>query len=269
MISEETYNFNDWSFIALSTKSILPSIDSCKSTSNAEHFDKKSAIPCSFCLYQDKLKYLPQWPEMIFAKNHFTIIHRPSCARIDFKALDALLLVDNVKDWVKIQPSQNWAKARQNCEFIKNTIKPYDWTYSTSYAGSLSGFNKVSSTSARIDMQKLAKREQILFYQEIPFFEDELADNGCSRLTLKFRCMPSSFFVLLRFYLRVDRVLVKINDCRFFWETGRDFILREYSSRCKYYEEMNDYEKTLCMNENEISAHLDLTEEKCEKLEFY
>ncbi len=45
------------------------------------------------------------------------------------------------------------------------------------------------------------------------------------------RAMPSGFFVLLRYYLRVDDVLIRINDTRLYYEKEKDYILREYTSR--------------------------------------
>lgn len=111
-------------------------------------------------------------------------------------------------------------------------------------------------------------REQILFYQEIPLYEDELADNGCSSLNLKFRCMPSCFFALLRFYLRIDKVLVKINDTRLFWEVGKNYLIREYSSKQKFIDQMSVNEREKCLDPNEIAKCLNLIEEKVEKLQF-
>ena len=43
--------------------------------------------------------------------------------------------------------------------------------------------------------------------------------------------MPSGFFVLHRFYLRVDDVLIRINDTRLYYEKGNDYILREFTSK--------------------------------------
>lgn len=45
------------------------------------------------------------------------------------------------------------------------------------------------------------------------------------------RVMPSSFFVLLRFFLRVDNVMVRINDTRVFHDFKTDYVLREYTNR--------------------------------------
>lgn len=43
--------------------------------------------------------------------------------------------------------------------------------------------------------------------------------------------MPSSYFVLLRYFLRVDNVLVRINDTRFFHDFNTSYVLCEYSNR--------------------------------------
>lgn len=45
------------------------------------------------------------------------------------------------------------------------------------------------------------------------------------------RAMPSGFFALHRFYLRVDDVLVRINDTRVYYERGNNYVLREYTCR--------------------------------------
>jgi type 2A phosphatase activator TIP41 len=43
--------------------------------------------------------------------------------------------------------------------------------------------------------------------------------------------MPSGFFCLLRFYLRVDHTMIRVQDTRFYHAAGTNFILREYSKR--------------------------------------
>lgn len=73
--------------------------------------------------------------------------------------------------------------------------KPYDWTYTTTYAGSLddtgSG-NAIEWTPAdpanaqhAIPIAELSRPDPILFYAEIPLFEDELHDNGASHLLVR------------------------------------------------------------------------------------
>lgn len=144
----EEYKFVDWQFTAKQTKSILPSVDPCSLVIDNLKLNNKFIEPqqtdCDFCFYQNNLSELHQWPEMIFAGNKLILKHIPSSATIEFNCIDALKLVDNQNDWVKVSCTKEWAEARKGCEFINNTGKPYDWTYSTNYAGTLSNFKSVN-----------------------------------------------------------------------------------------------------------------------------
>ena len=55
----------------------------------------------------------------------------------------------------------------------------------------------IEETDERIDLEKLKVKEKILFYDDVCLYEDELGDNGTSMLTVKIRCMPTSFFLLM------------------------------------------------------------------------
>ena len=80
--------------------------------------------------------------------------------------------------------------------------KPFDWTYTTRHPGSLS--NAEASTSALspptalaafvlaplghpgIPLHLLARQDiPILFFDEVPLFEDELGDNGIAELVVR------------------------------------------------------------------------------------
>jgi type 2A phosphatase activator TIP41 len=79
--------------------------------------------------------------------------------------------------------------------------KPYDWTYTTTYPGSpLDPFEDESSSSSPpstwspadpeesshcIPLAELTRPDPILFYAEVPLFEDELHDNGASNLLVR------------------------------------------------------------------------------------
>jgi hypothetical protein len=84
--------------------------------------------------------------------------------------------------------------------------KPYDWTYTTTYPGGLEPSNNSEETltggeeepkefkwiaadpedpSQKIPMAELTRPDPILFYAEIPLFEDELHDNGSSALLVR------------------------------------------------------------------------------------
>ena len=59
-------------------------------------------------------------------------------------------------------------------------------------------------------LENLKKRETIGWYRDIRLYDDELDDNGAVSLAIKIRIMPSCFFILVRYYLRVDKgTLVK------------------------------------------------------------
>lgn len=77
--------------------------------------------------------------------------------------------------------------------------KPYDWTYTTTYQGNLVNEREEGEergdihwdaadpedTTHTIPMAELMRPDPILFYAEIPLFEDELHDNGSSHLLVR------------------------------------------------------------------------------------
>ena len=87
--------------------------------------------------------------------------------------------------------------------------KPYDWTYTTTYPGhqdvEASTDSSISETSwvpaddenpsNGIPMAELTRPDPILFYAEIPLFEDELHDNGSSALIV--RIVRSTYILVL------------------------------------------------------------------------
>ena len=81
--------------------------------------------------------------------------------------------------------------------------KPYDWTYTTLYPGHI----EPSSTATiewqpadrhnpkhTIPLAELTRHDPILFYAEIPLFEDELHDNGASHLLVRIVRRPSDLY---------------------------------------------------------------------------
>merc|ERR1711997_328421 len=129
----------------------------------------------------------------------------------------------------------------------------------------------VGTTDDKIDYEKLKERERILFYKEIVLFEDELDDNGCSKLSIKIRVMPSGFFCLQRFYLRVDNTLIRVIDTRLYCSIDKPKeILREYSERECSIKELIDKSVPVSAwtEQNEIPSHLTLKMEATEKLTF-
>lgn len=76
-------------------------------------------------------------PEMIFGDNVVSIEHRPTGWRIEFNAYDALDAVDKTdKNMLQVAYAKSWSASReQTSAGIKEVVKPYDWSYSTTYKG--------------------------------------------------------------------------------------------------------------------------------------
>lgn len=72
----------------------------------------------------------------------------------------------------------------ESSEYLEEKIKPFDWTFTTNYTGTISGF-KIEETNERIDIDKLRQRDKIMFYHDLTLFEDELHDNGIAVSSVK------------------------------------------------------------------------------------
>ncbi|MEW5316248.1 MAG: hypothetical protein WDW38_007629 [Sanguina aurantia] len=72
------------------------------------------------------------------------------------------------------------------------------------------------STTEQIDRSVLMEREPILFFDEVLLYESDLDDNGVVQMSVKFRVMGKAWYVLLRLWLRVDGVMVRLREVRLF-----------------------------------------------------
>ncbi|XP_021750798.1 TIP41-like protein [Chenopodium quinoa] len=194
-------------------------------------------------LWEEKLK-TTHFPEMIFGNSSLILKHLASGTKIHFNAFDALIgWKQEALPPVEVPAAAKWKFRSQP---FQQVILDYDYTFTTPYCGSEevdTNSEKVGGDISdggpslcwedceeKIDMVALASKEPILFYDEVVLYEDELADNGVSLLTAKVRVMPSGWFVLLRFWLRVDGVLMRLRDTRLhcvFRENSFPVVLRE------------------------------------------
>jgi len=164
---------------------------------------------------------------------------------------------------LKIKQAEFWKhkKISEDAD-IKVLEKISDWTYSTPYKGSIKEIktkkaegedltsemeNLSISSKSKINLEKtdeeiplhnLTASNPIKWFSEFLLFEDELGDCGLSQSTFRFRVMGDCFFGLLRSYLRVDDVCVRIYDTRIYHEFGKNYILREFSVRENSFEEL-------------------------------
>ncbi|KAJ7741008.1 type 2A phosphatase activator TIP41 [Mycena metata] len=218
-------------------------------------------------------------PEMTFGSNFLSLAHEPSKWRLDFSTEDALREVRNGElqegdGGVQVGYADAWLKSRTagSSHQMPKTVatKPYDWTYTTTYAGHAAPweppnteFDSADASSDAgsrpttpeadkhvpeapqwtwtaadpenpthtIPLAELTRPDPILFYAEVPLFEDELHDNGASHFLVRVRVMPTCLFLLARFTLRVDNVLFRTYDTRLYhsFTSNPPLVVRETS----------------------------------------
>ncbi|KAM5534841.1 hypothetical protein V8D89_011557 [Ganoderma adspersum] len=189
-------------------------------------------------------------PEMTFGSNSLELGHKESGWKYLFKTEDALKGVKNgeLEDGdggVKVGYADAWLKSRTSPLSqipMPKTVptKPYDWTYTTLYPGHLDPTSSETidwkpvernNPNHTIPLAELTRHDPILFYAEIPLYEDELHDNGASHLLVRIRVMPTCVFILQRFTLRVDNVLFRTYDTRIYhsFASSPPLVVRETS----------------------------------------
>ncbi|CCD62545.1 TIP41-like protein [Caenorhabditis elegans] len=253
---EEKFDLGFFKFISLAGH-ILES--SCK------HSEDQEDPSCLKCKYDRELK-LEERPEMVFARNSLTI-QFGRLGSIEFNALDALKMVcaDRLPD-VKVGASTVWQSARQDrIQQISEHQKPFDWTYTTHYKGTVTGC-QVTPTTERIDMERLKRRDEILFSSSITLFEDELADHGIAQLLARVRVMRGYFFVLLRFYMRVDNVLLRVCDTRIVGNEFDGHVIREWQLREAKYGNLGHVDPEELLDVDRAWMHLPVVEEHFDRV---
>lgn len=94
----------------------------------------------------------------------------------------------------------------ESSEYLEEKIKPFDWTFTTNYTGTISGF-EVEETNERIDMDKLRQKDKIMFYHDLTLFEDELHDNGIAVNSVK---IVSYLIIYIYIYKFPDEIYNKV-----------------------------------------------------------
>lgn len=226
-------------------------------------------------------------PEMVFGDNSLVLKHVNTGTKIHFNAFDALVgWKHEALPPVEVPAAAKW---KFRSKPLQQVVLDYDYTFTTPYNGSetverntecVRGSSNESSCSLqwqdcmdKIDLVALTSKEPILFYDEIILYEDELADNGISLLTVKVRVMPSGWFLLLRFWLRVDGVLMRLRDTRLhclFEGHMKSLILRESCWREATFQALSSKGyPSVCAAYNDpsnISERLPIIMQKAQKL---
>ncbi|GAP89708.2 putative type 2A phosphatase activator TIP41 [Rosellinia necatrix] len=79
-------------------------------------------------------------PEMIFGDNLVGVAHAPTGWRVEFNARDALDAVGKTGDnMLRVAYAGAWSASReQTSAGIREVVRPFDWSYSTAYKGTVS-----------------------------------------------------------------------------------------------------------------------------------
>ncbi|EGR33576.1 tip41-like family protein, putative [Ichthyophthirius multifiliis] len=167
---------------------------------------------------------------------------------------------------VKVKYSEEWQQKNSNKQTnveIKTIQQISDVFFSTPYKGTIKKYSILSDiqknhsylkdllsvsyqfniqkeqlqfpyaekTNDEIPLENLTEKNQIKWANMINLWEDELGDTGYTSSEFRFRVMGDCFFGLLRHYLRVDDVIIRIYDTRYYHDFTWNYILREFQVR--------------------------------------
>lgn len=68
---------------------------------------------------------------------------------------------------------------------MEHKYKPFDWTFTSTYQGTLNEHFRSEVTEQTLNKMKLMQRENILFYHDLTLYEDELHDHGISAMSVR------------------------------------------------------------------------------------
>ena len=169
-------------------------------------------------------------PDMTYSK--WESINPPTLKSVDpRKSLLGNLKVKHSARWQLDAYKRNLL----SCAYPAN----YDWAFTTTYWGSITPVAPVTKPSEVIGE---ACRDDFLpvnllrdtsipirFHHELPFWEDELAENGHSGLSVRLRVMDDFFFILMSVDLRIEGVLNSRRlETRIFHSFDSRSVLREF-----------------------------------------
>lgn len=169
-------------------------------------------------------------PSMLFDQSNLTL--SLSKFQLSFDTINALRMVGKADPQIKVQAAARWTSKKKRSDVEITTLQhASDWTFSTKYKGTLTSTkttNDNNNVEYKIDYDALRDTTlPILFSSQVILFEDELDDNGTASYKVRIRVMPTFFFILTRFFLRVDSVIVRIYDTRYFHRFGCPAIVCE------------------------------------------
>lgn len=196
-------------------------------------------------LQRDRLKHLTSLPNMLFSHNRLVLANESDDASprfsIYFDPIEALEHVASECDKdVFVREANAWEERRQQNE-VQRMEPASDWTFTSGYRGTVTAsdpdhwleWGELSCDEKGIPYDELKRRDlPVSIFAETLLYEDEVDDHGISRLAVQIRVMDSAFwYARMRQWVRIDDVMLRIVDTRYFYRFGSNHILREVEMR--------------------------------------
>ena len=201
--------------------------------------------------------FVSHLPEIFYGFNRLFLINESQNFCYEFTPIQMLSLTNyNIREkllkekeiyYIPIQAKSQYSK-------IEDTKNEMDWSFSSPYMGHITSINncimnkyyhKINETKKfKIEKSNIIfpeiKIENVLNYNQVQFFEDELGDIGLSEGKIGFGVMDECFLGLMRCYLRVDNMVVRNIDTKIYHKFGEKYIIRNFTVKEKTYDELKN-----------------------------
>ena len=201
--------------------------------------------------------YISHLPEIFCGFNRLFLINESQNFCYEFNPLQMLSLTNNnVRQKLLKEKEIYYIPTQAKSQYSKtdDTKNEMDWSFSSPYMGHITSINncimnkyypKINETKKfRTEKSNMIfpeiKVENVLNYNQVQFFEDELGDIGLSEGKIGFGVMDQCFLGLMRCYLRVDNMLVRNIDTKIYHKFGEKYIIRNFSVKEKTYDELKN-----------------------------
>ena len=201
--------------------------------------------------------YINHLPEIFYGLNRLFLINKSKNFCYEFNPIQMLSLTnESIRKKLLKEKEIYYIPSPAKSQYSKpSEIKnEEDWSFSSPYMGHISSIKdnvmikyypeiketkkfKIEKSSIKFPETKV---ENVLNYNKIHFFEDELGDIGFSEGKIGFGVMNDFFLGLMRCYLRVDNMLVRNIDTKIYHKFGDNYIIRNFLVKEKTYDELTN-----------------------------
>ena len=194
-------------------------------------------------------------PEIFYGFNRLFLINKTKNFCYEFNPLQMLSLANYTQRKKLLKEKEIYYipnQAKSQYSKTDESKNEEDWSFSSPYMGHITSINNspMSKYYPEIKETKVFKKEKtnikypetkvenVLNYNQIHFFEDELGDIGFSEGKIGFGVMNECFLGLMRCYLRVDNMVVRNIDTKIYHKFGDNYIIRNFLVKEKTYDEL-------------------------------